>query len=268
MDLENRLDAHFVSAIAVLVEHVGSEGVHADRDGIIVTAMGRGGEEFNTAMVTGPVHDPDGSIAWACEALKGKGSSSMVQVPEALYDERLEAALRACNLELAQVIPGMVREVQTEVPPLPTGLRIEQVTDQDRLDSHSLTTAANFGAPDPRGFIGMFPASLIDDPRVAMLNGYLDDKSEPVATAVSVMTDGVAGVYSITVHPDIRRRGIGAAMTWTAIQAGARKGADVTALQATPMGRPVYTGMGFRAVRDYLRFTCAGPHPSGDEVVA
>lgn len=260
MDLENRLDAHFVSAIAVLVEHVGSEGIHAGRDGIVVTAMGRGGQEFNTAMVIGSTRDPDASIAWACETLEGRGDSSMVQVPDALYDERLGAALRACNLELAEVMPGMVREVSTEAPPLPTGLRIEQVTDQDRLDSYALTTAANFGAPDPRRSLGKFPASLIDDPRVAMMNGYLDDLAEPVATAVSVMTEGVAGVYSITARQDVRRRGIGAAMTWAAMQAGARKGADVAALQATVMGQSLYTGMGFRAVREYLRFTRGTPH--------
>ena len=268
MDLENRLDAHFVSAIAVLVEHVGSEGVHAERDGIVVTSMGRGGEEFNTAMVIGSMRDPDASVTWACGALQGRGRSSMVQVPEALYDDRLGAALRACNLELAEVIPGMVRGVSTEVPPLPTGLRIERVTDQLRLDSYSLTTAANFGAPDPRTSIGMFPASLIDDPRVAMLNGYLNDLPEPVATAVSVMTDGVAGVYSITAHPDVRRRGIGAAMTWAAMQAGSLRGADLVALQATVMGRPVYAGMGFRAVREYRRFTRGAPDPSGADVVA
>lgn len=214
------------------------------------------------------MRDPDASIAWAWEELEGKGRSSMVQVPEPLYDERLGAAFRACNLELAEVIPGMVREVSVEVPPLPAGLRIEQVIDQERLDSYSLTAAANFGAPDPRGAIGMFPASLIDDPRVAMLNGCLVGLPEPVATAVSVVIDGVAGVYSITVREDVRRRGIGAAMTWAAMQVGARKGADLAALQATALGRPVYTGMGFRAVRDYLRFTRGAPLGAGDEVVA
>lgn len=266
--LENRLDAHFVSAIAVLVEHVGSEGVHAERDGIVVTAMGRGGDEFNMGTVTGPMRAPDESLTWACETLERSGRPWMLQVPEALHDDGLQATLRTSDLELAQVLPGMIREVPAEVPSLPTGLRIEQVEDQALLDAHSLTTAANFGAPDPRASLGMFPASLMDDPRVVMLNGYLDDRPEPVATAVSVMNDGLAGVYSITAHPDVRRRGIGAAMTWAAIQAGARKGADLAVLQATPLGRPVYEGMGFRAVREYLRFTRAGRRSSGHAVLA
>jgi GNAT superfamily N-acetyltransferase len=264
---QNRLDAHFVSAIAILVEHVGAEGVRADQDGTTVTSMGRGGPEFNMAMVVAPPRDAGATIAWACGLLQDRARASMVQVPQPLYDERVGSALAACGWELSEILPAMIREVPTDVPPAPPGLRIDHVTDQDLLDAHAVATAANFGAPDPLQSLGVFPVSLLADPRVVMLNGFVDDRAEPVATAVSVTIEGVAGVYAITVHPEVRRAGVGAAMTWAAMQAGAERGADLVALQATPMGRPVYARMGFRPVRDYRRYTSPPEHAGHDQVM-
>jgi ribosomal protein S18 acetylase RimI-like enzyme len=82
--------------------------------------------------------------------------------------------------------------------------------------------------------------------------GLLD--GELVATADLVMAGGAAGIYNITTVEAARGRGIGAAMTATAIRHGADRGFRLATLQASTMGRPVYERLGFRFVCDLLPF--------------
>lgn len=63
-----------------------------------------------------------------------------------------------------------------------------------------------------------------------------------VGTSVAHVSDGVVGVYLISVVPAMRRRGFGETLTWQATLA------DHTApstLQSSELGRPVYERMGY-----------------------
>ena len=84
------------------------------------------------------------------------------------------------------------------------------------------------------------------DPAVALLVGY--HASEPVATSRISCLGTIADVMGVTTLPDLRRRGYGTAMTWSAIAEGARRGCTVASLTATEMGYPVYVRMGFQPV--------------------
>jgi len=75
--------------------------------------------------------------------------------------------------------------------------------------------------------------------------------SRPVGHAtLSVTTDelGVAGIYDMGVAPDERRRGIGSALTSTALELGRAAGCRVATLNATPEGELLYRTLGFRSV--------------------
>lgn len=74
-------------------------------------------------------------------------------------------------------------------------------------------------------------------------------------TAALLESDGVAGVYVVTVRKEYRRRGVGAAMTAAALNAGRDRGLRVGTLQATGAGRPVYDRMGFTVVGRYDLYT-------------
>lgn len=118
-------------------------------------------------------------------------------------------------------------------------------------------------APEPELARNLFPVSVIDDPQMSFFNGYVSERDDPVATAFGVVAQGVAGVYGVTVHPDLRHTGLGTAMTWAAVQFGATAGTDIVALQASAMGKPVDEAMGFQTVLTYLRFAFPQPvlHP-------
>ena len=257
MIASDQLDRHLVASLGVLVEHADGSG-HVERRGdVLVTAVGLGGTDFNVGWVTGVPVDPDGDLRWLLDRLEPVGSPFMVQLGEPLR-AAMEPALRSAGLTHQESVPGMVLPSRADVPPPPAGLRVEKVRDAEALRAQVLATAAGFGAPNPEEVLPVFPASLLDDERVSFFAGYADGSSEPVATAACVVAEDAVGVYAVTVLDSHRRRGFGAAMTWAAVRAGAQAGVPVVALQASPMGEPVYRRMGFETVRTYHRYTPAG----------
>jgi ribosomal protein S18 acetylase RimI-like enzyme len=106
----------------------------------------------------------------------------------------------------------------------------------------------------------MFPESMFADARVQAFVGRLD--GVPVGYALAIASEHANGVYNVATLPDARRRGVGTALTWAAVDAGRRAGFDCSVLQSTPMARGIYEGMGFRWVLDYAVFR---PTPTGQE---
>jgi GNAT superfamily N-acetyltransferase len=75
--------------------------------------------------------------------------------------------------------------------------------------------------------------------------------SRPVGHATLNVTTGelgVAGVYDMGVAAEERRRGIGAALTVTALELGRNAGCRVATLNATAEGELLYRTLGFRSV--------------------
>jgi len=99
----------------------------------------------------------------------------------------------------------------------------------------------------------LFPPDLAGDPDVGLLGGYLDN--EPVACSIALRSGSVVGIYAVGTSERARRRGIGTAMTWAAVDEGRHWGCDVAVLQASGMGQPIYQAMGFRVVSSYANFS-------------
>jgi len=85
--------------------------------------------------------------------------------------------------------------------------------------------------------------------RITRFEGRLDGRI--AGTSALLETDGVAGVYVVTVPEEFRRRGIGSALTAAALSAGRERGHRVGTLQATSAGEPVYERMGFDVLGRY-----------------
>ncbi|MCU1592849.1 MAG: hypothetical protein JWO12_241 [Frankiales bacterium] len=255
MDVVGRLDQHFRDVLLPFVEP-SDRGLRESRDGVEVSAVGHGGPAFNTAAVHAAPRDPLRALRWARDLLEGTGRPYSLLVPTELLPH-VAPALEQGQLVQVESLPGMVLEPLADPPPVPPALRISRVATADDLAKHATALARGFGAPDPSAALDVFTGALLEDPRVTMLSGFLEDQPDPVATSVSVVTDGVAGVFGVTVADSARRWGAGTAMTWAAVSAGAERGADVAGLQATAMGQPVYARMGFRTVRRYARYAPA-----------
>ena len=97
------------------------------------------------------------------------------------------------------------------------------------------------------------PESFPDDAEVRVFSARVDN--QPAGTSIAIRTGDVSGVYGVGTRPQFRRRGVGTALSWAAVNAGREWGCDTIVLQATAAGLPVYERMGFRTVVRYVTFT-------------
>lgn len=83
--------------------------------------------------------------------------------------------------------------------------------------------------------------------------GYV--KGQAMATAVTVISEDVIGIYNLATAPEFRKRGFGEAMSRHAIaETLAVTGAKPVVLQSTSQGRRLYERLGFREVGRILVF--------------
>ncbi|MFM7320530.1 MAG: GNAT family N-acetyltransferase [Armatimonadota bacterium] len=68
----------------------------------------------------------------------------------------------------------------------------------------------------------------------------------PVATASTLVSDGVVGLYNVATKPALRGNGYATAMTRAAIRVAAALGAPAAVLQSSPQGTGLYKRLGFR----------------------
>jgi GNAT superfamily N-acetyltransferase len=145
--------------------------------------------------------------------------------------------------------PGMAADLHAlhEDAPLPEGLTIQRVRDTAEIATWAATLNANGfgeGAVESQ-WVGAMYARLGcgDETPWRHYLGLLD--GAPVATSTLFLAAGVAGIYFVSVHPDVRRRGVGAALTLAPLRAARELGYRVGVLGASTLGEPVYRRLGF-----------------------
>jgi GNAT superfamily N-acetyltransferase len=86
--------------------------------------------------------------------------------------------------------------------------------------------------------------------RACQAIAWVDDA--PIGTACAFLTrgtNGIAGIYDVGVLPEYRNLGIGKALTHAVCVWARERGYRTAGLNATPMGEPVYRGLGFQSLR-------------------
>ncbi|MET9878275.1 GNAT family N-acetyltransferase [Actinacidiphila glaucinigra] len=152
-------------------------------------------------------------------------------------------------------IPVMVRPLDQDVDPTepPAGLRIEAVTDRDRLAELVRTYSASMGvAPGLESDIVRAESQRPDNADIVRLAAVLDGRV--VGTTVVIAAHDVAGIFIVHVADTHRRRGIGKALTAAALRVGQDRGMRLAALAASPAGEPLYWRFGFVEVSQYRLF--------------
>ena len=74
----------------------------------------------------------------------------------------------------------------------------------------------------------------------------LDGK--PVSVVGTLDLDDDCGVYWVATLPEARGRGLTSRLMHVALEDGRERGCDISTLQATKLGRPVYEALGYRDV--------------------
>jgi predicted N-acetyltransferase YhbS len=115
-------------------------------------------------------------------------------------------------------------------------------------DQFAEVMSAAFGTPYSKPLIHTWVGTFAD--------GYTfvaEQDGRVVATGASVGFGETGWIGAIAVHPDARGQRLGTRMTEVAIEALGRR--ETLLLLASPLGRPIYEGMGFVPEGPYRVFT-------------
>jgi GNAT superfamily N-acetyltransferase len=143
--------------------------------------------------------------------------------------------------------PFMVRPAGGSAPPDPDGLEIAEAHDDATMRDFARALAEGYPAPDA-DFLAT--RRVLDAPGTRCFVGYLDGR--PVATSCAHVHGSCVHVEWIATHPDVRGRGIGAAITWRATLA---EPGSPAALIASDPGQPVYERMGYLRIARFTAWT-------------
>jgi GNAT superfamily N-acetyltransferase len=256
-----------------------SEPLQDLADAKLVAAIEENGAEFLLALgrAGGGEERADRSIHWTIGGSPLDYHNAVVRTD--LAEDEADAAIEACIARLrAHNVPGSwhlgpatrpadLRErllahgfvdgggeagmaadllaLNEDIVP-PTGLSVARVSSNEDLGEWTRTLATGFGeGPHEAEWVGAMyhRIGLADATPWRHYLGQLDGRA--VATASLFLAAGVAGIYFVFTVPDVRRRGIGAAITLAALRDARGLGCRVGVLGASRMGEPVYRRLGF-----------------------
>jgi GNAT superfamily N-acetyltransferase len=141
--------------------------------------------------------------------------------------------------------PILVLDGPPRVPDLNQQARIIRVTEENKHDLLRVLYDAFYLGPELSRCI-VRPDQLCDP----ATRHYLAYVNEEPAACVTVLlgAEGVAGVWNVGTVRQFRRRGLASSLMARALAEAAADGCPVSALLASPMGRPLYERMGYCCV--------------------
>ena len=161
----------------------------------------------------------------------------------------LGSRLQSRGWVLGDVAPGMAVELQIldESFSSPPSLTIEHMHNAESLRRWLRVMTVGSEIPEA-GFALLLELvsrhGFTSDPSVHYYLGWLEDK--PVATSLLFLGGGVAGIYNVATLPDVRRQGIGSALTLAPLLQARTWGYGIGTLQSSPIGLHLYQRLGFQ----------------------
>lgn len=227
--------------------------------GVSIASLGVSFQMFNAAYLNGPVETHEEMAARlqvARDHFEARGTAWSFWVCEDWLSRAVRRRLsRTCEpfgLRLAAEMPGLEASgLEPAKRPLPD-LDVRRVDSRAVLDDFQAIGSACFHVP-LAWFSEVFDEHFSTRTSFACFVGYCG--KTPVATAASVPSNGVIGIYNVATVPDHRERGYAEAITRFAVeQAIQEHGTGRLVLQATWQGLSLYERMGFRAITRFSAF--------------
>jgi ribosomal protein S18 acetylase RimI-like enzyme len=243
-------DLNYAEAMRDLTRRAG--GTVLDEDGLLLYAAPHPLPVFaNGAMRTGRSSAPERILARAREFFDGRrrGFSLIVR---AHPDADLRAVAEAAGHGVYGEAPGRVRDRRLAAARAPDGVELREVESDADVKSFAAVQGAayaTYGMPADVTPMVLGSIEVLRAPHIATFLALVD--GEPSAGAMVVVTHGVAGIYWVGTTPAARGRGLAELCTRAATNRGFDLGARVAALQASVMGEPIYTRMGYVEVTRY-----------------
>jgi GNAT superfamily N-acetyltransferase len=250
-DLVLVADESFVACFRKLAQHVPHGETH-EAGSIFSFSTGLPLSGFNGCVVTEEAQPAElaASLAWVA----ARNVPFRVWVAEKLA-AGLAGVPTSYGLEPADSLyPGMVLHPIPDAPALSAGVSVVPILEPSLDEFIGVLGESGLRAELAHRLIS---PSFAADPDVQLFVGRLDGK--PVGTSIAIRSRDVSGVVYVGTLPQARRRGVGTAVTWAAVEAGRAWGCDTIVLQSSVLGLSMYSDMGFRTVAPYVVFTESSP---------
>ncbi|MGZ4688602.1 MAG: GNAT family N-acetyltransferase [Acidimicrobiia bacterium] len=198
-------------------------------------------------------------IARANEFFAARNRGYSVWARDTGEDEDIKTAADAALIGAFGDSPQMICRARLPEQPLPEGVEIRMVEDAAGVADYADVTArayVSLGSPEDATRSHFNGPTALLAPHVHSAVAYLD--GAPVSVAQILLSHGIAGVYWVGSLEATRGRGLAEAVTRHVTNLGFDLGATNVQLQASSMGEPIYTRMGYEELHR-REFRLAGP---------
>ena len=251
------VNRHWFDAYEAFVGDLGGEFRHY---GTVGAFLGGVPLPFaNGCLIIAPAEpdDLDEALTWVSAA----NVPFFARLDESLVPRHAGVLARHKLVRDPEPMPGMVLMPILHSPDPAPGIEVAPVDDDSYADF--VQTLIDTGLPTEWAE-RTFARHLLAAEHLRFFLARLDGR--PVGTSLAMQTGVVGGIYSVGTVEDVRRRGVGTAVTWAAVDQIRDWGCTAAVLQSSTMGYPVYRSMGFEGVVRYARFKPAlGDPVSGAE---
>jgi ribosomal protein S18 acetylase RimI-like enzyme len=229
--------------------------VELPRSGVV--SLGVTFQMFNAAFASAPietVEELEESVQAARDHFQARNLHWAFWVCEDWLAPAVRRKLsRTCEvhgLRISSDLPGLAAHPPRKAARKLPEIDVVRVAAEATLNDFRAIGSVSFHVPTA-WFGEVFDGSIAPSDSFVCWVAY--DDGVPVATAATVTSHGVIGLYNIATAPDHRQRGYGEAVTRFAIDAAARAHGDLPiVLQSTSQGLRLYGPMGFRPVTRVL----------------
>ena len=238
--------------------HWGSRGALEEGGGAVLCAGGT----WIPVVANGAYridHTLDGGelIARADEFFGSLSRGFTIKVRDTGQDDDLRRACEAAGLErFGTPVPQMILDGPLREPASDDGIATRVVDDEAGVADFIAVNAEAYGTYGMPAEVlsDLFDESkrLLEDPGAHIV--VASRAGEPIATAMTFESDGVASLQWVGTVPGARTAGLGALVTITATNLAFEHGASSCTLQASPMGEPLYRRLGYETIYHYGEF--------------
>lgn len=203
---------------------------------------------INTVFRTDPSVAPIELFARS-QAFYGAIGHGFAMLTSEHTDADLDRAAEASQWSMVIELPAMVCRSALPDEPFPAGASIRRADPWLDLDAVRTIVREGFASDEDEiaAADGVFssPAALDVADTVAVI-ATIDGRD--AAVAVVNVIDGMGYVGWVGTVPAFRRRGLGELVSRAVTNAAFERGADIVVLEASPMGLPLYSRMGYETV--------------------